>query len=119
MALGKESTVDKQERGIENSLLQVIFYLRDFDLASYTRVIDIGAIESRSFDTFASFTRSLLWMERFSERKVSTTHKLHHPPCCLGNFADYGRQVSEGDRDTRSQSQNEEGFLFYPFKGLP
>ena len=36
-------------------------------------------------------------------------HKLHHPPCCLGNFADYGRQVHEGDRDTRSQSQNEEG----------
>ena len=46
-------------------------------------------------------------------------HKLHHPPCCLGNFVDYGRQVHEGDRDTRSQSQNEEGFLFYPFKGLP
>ena len=46
-------------------------------------------------------------------------HKLNHPPCCLGNFADYGRQVHEGDRDTRSQSQNEEGFLFYPFKGLP
>ena len=38
------------------------------------RVIDIGAIESRSFDTFASFTHSLLWMERFSERKVSTIH---------------------------------------------
>ena len=36
-------------------------------------------------------------------------HKLHHPPCCLSNFADYGRQVHEGDRDIRSQPQNEEG----------
>ena len=36
-------------------------------------------------------------------------HKLHHPPCCLGNFADYGRQFHDGDRDTRSQSQNEDG----------
>ena len=36
-------------------------------------------------------------------------HKLHHPPCCLGNFADYGLQFHEGDRDTRSQSQNDEG----------
>ena len=60
VALGKESTVDKQERGVENCLLQVIFYLRDFNLASYARVIDIGAIESRSFDTFSSFTHSLL-----------------------------------------------------------
>ena len=34
-------------------------------------------------------------------------HKLHHP-CCLGNFADYGRQFYEDDRNTRSQSQNEE-----------
>ena len=74
MALGTESTVDKQERGVNKPLLQVIFYLRDFNLASYARVIDIGAIESRSCDTFASFTHSLLWMERFSERKVSTVH---------------------------------------------
>ena len=36
-------------------------------------------------------------------------HKLHHPPCCLGNFADWGRQFYEDDRDTWSQSQNEEG----------
>ena len=36
-------------------------------------------------------------------------HKLYHPPCCLGNFADYSREVHEGDRDTRSQSLNEEG----------
>ena len=36
-------------------------------------------------------------------------HKLHHPPCCLGNCADWGRQFYEDDRDTWSQSQNEEG----------
>ena len=35
-------------------------------------------------------------------------HKLYYPSCCLGNFAEYGRQVHEGDRDTRSQSENEE-----------
>ena len=52
--------IDKQERGVENCLLQVIFYLRDFHLVSYARVIDIGAIESRSFDTFASLTHGLL-----------------------------------------------------------
>ena len=74
MALGKESTVDKQERGVEDCLLQAIFYLRDFNLASYARVIDIGAIESRSFDTFASFTHSLFGMERFATRKVPTIH---------------------------------------------
>ena len=34
--------IDKQERGVENCLLQVIFYLRDFQLASYECVIDIG-----------------------------------------------------------------------------
>ena len=79
MALRKESTVDKKERGVENCLLQFIFCLRDFNLASYARVIDIGAIES-----------------------------LLHPSCCLGNFAEYGREVHEGDRDNRSQSQNEE-----------
>ena len=73
--LRKESTVDKKERGVENCLLQFIFCLRDFNLASYARVIDIGAIESRSLDAFASFThRFILWMERFSERKVSTIH---------------------------------------------
>ena len=43
-------------------------------------------------------------------------HKLHHPPCYLGDFADYGRQSHEDDRDTWSQSQNEEGPLVYPFK---
>ena len=36
-------------------------------------------------------------------------HKSHHPPRCLDNCADYGRQSHEDDRDTRSQSQNEEG----------
>ena len=36
-------------------------------------------------------------------------HKLHHPPCCIGNITDYGRQFHEGDRETRSQSQYEEG----------
>ena len=74
MALGKESTIDKQERGDENCLLQVIFYLCDFKLASYARVIDLGAIESRSFDTFAGFTHSLLRIQHFTERKVSTIH---------------------------------------------
>ena len=43
VALEKESTVDKQERGVENWLLQVISYLRDFHLASYVRAINIGA----------------------------------------------------------------------------
>ena len=43
VALEKESTIVKQERGVENCLLQVILYLRDFHLASYARVIDIGA----------------------------------------------------------------------------
>ena len=36
-------------------------------------------------------------------------HNSHHPPRCLDNCADYGRQFHEDDRDTRSQSQNEEG----------
>ena len=36
-------------------------------------------------------------------------HKSHHPLRCLDNCADYGRQSHEDDRDTRSQSQNEEG----------
>ena len=34
--------VDKQESGVENCLLEVIFYSRDFYLASYACVIDIG-----------------------------------------------------------------------------
>ena len=54
-------------------------------------------------------------MERFSERIVSIIlqmseiygldrvffHKLHHPPCCLGNFADYGRGVSKPKTEDR------------------
>ena len=44
-------------------------------------------------------------------------HKLHYPPCCLGNFADYGRQFHEGDRDTRSQSQSEEGPFLLSLQG--
>ena len=51
-----------------------LFFMRDFLLASYVRVIDIGVIESRSFDTFLSFKHSLLWIEGFSERKVYTIH---------------------------------------------
>ena len=31
-------------------------------------------------------------------------------------FADYGRQFHEDDRDTWSQSQSEEGPLVYPFE---
>ena len=38
----------KQERGAENCLLKVIFYLRDFNLASYARVIDSGTIDSHA-----------------------------------------------------------------------
>ena len=34
--------VDKQGSGVENCLLEVIFYSRDFHLASYACVIDIG-----------------------------------------------------------------------------
>ena len=37
VALGKESTVDKQERGVEICLLQVTFYLRDFHLRARDR----------------------------------------------------------------------------------
>ena len=44
-------------------------------------------------------------------------HELHHPPCCLSNFSDYGRQFHEGDRDTRSQSQNEEGPFLLSLQG--
>ena len=54
---------------------------------------------------------------KLSWPSLYTTHKLSHPPCCLGNFADYGRQVHEGDRDTRSQSQNEEGSPLLSFQG--
>ena len=43
-------------------------------------------------------------------------HKLQHPPRYSGNFADYGRQFDDDDRDTWSQSQNEEGPLVYPFE---
>ena len=110
--------VDKQKRGAENCLLQGLFYLRDFNLASYARVID---------------THSLLWMEGFPKGKFLQFmqmsqvyrldgvffHKLHHPPCCLGSFTDYGRQFHEDDRDTRSQSKNEEGLLVHLFKWLP
>ena len=38
-------------------------------------------------------------------------YQLRHPPSCLGNFVDYGRQFHEDDRDTQSQSQNEEGLF--------
>ena len=69
MALGKESKVDKQERGVEICLLQVIFYLRDFHLRARDRSVPLF-----SFDTFASFTHSLIRMEHFSGRKVSTIH---------------------------------------------
>ena len=44
-------------------------------------------------------------------------HELHYPSCCLGNFADYGRKFHEGDRDTRSQSQNEEGPFLLSLQG--
>ena len=43
-------------------------------------------------------------------------YKLHHPPRYSGNFADYSRQFHDDDRDTWSQSQNEEGPLVYPFE---
>ena len=71
MALGKESKVDKQERGVEICLLQVIFYLRDFHLRARDRSVLLF-----SFDTFASFTHSLIRMERFSRRKVFTIHAI-------------------------------------------
>ena len=44
-------------------------------------------------------------------------HKLHHPPCCLGNITDYSRQFHEGDRESRSQSRYEEGPSFLPLQG--
>ena len=34
--------VDKQGSGVENCLLEVIFYSRDFHLASYACVINMG-----------------------------------------------------------------------------
>ena len=58
VALGKESIIDKQERGVENYLLQVIFYLRDFHLASYASVIDIGVIDIVLTRHITSFTHS-------------------------------------------------------------
>ena len=36
-------------------------------------------------------------------------HKLYHPSCYLSNFVNWDRQFHEDDRDTWSQSQNEEG----------
>ena len=36
-------------------------------------------------------------------------HILHHPPCCLCNFTDWGRQFHEDERDIWS-------LLVYPFK---
>ena len=71
-ALGKESMIDKQERGVENCLLQVIFYLRDFHLASYACVIDIG--DNVLIGHIRKLTRCLIWMKRFSRRKVSIIH---------------------------------------------
>ena len=69
------STVDKQERGVESCLLQVIFYLRDFH-ASYTRVIDIGAIGIALIRHISSFMHSLhlFTLEHFSARKVFASH---------------------------------------------
>ena len=72
----------------------------------------------------------LFTLEHFSARKGFTSHanvqvlsinrvflyKLHHPPRYSGNLADYSRQFHDDDRDTWSQSQNEEGPLVYPFK---
>ena len=48
-------------------------------------------------------------------------HKSLHLPRCLDNFAEYDRQFHEDDRDTLSQSQNEEVLtrLFLGFKWLP
>ena len=64
--------VNKQERGVENCALQVIFYLRDFYLASYARVIDIGAVGIAPIRHIASFTHSLhlFTLEHFSARKI-------------------------------------------------
>ena len=66
------STVNKQERGVENCALQVIFYLCDFYLASYARVIDIGAVGIALIRHIASFTHSLhlFTLEHFSARKI-------------------------------------------------
>ena len=69
----KESTVDKQERGVENCLLQVI-YLRDFHLASYARMINICAIDIVLIRHITNFTHSLLWMDHFYARKFFKSH---------------------------------------------
>ena len=70
MALGKKSTVLKQERGAENCLLQVFFYLRDLNLASYARVIDSGAIDSHAHSTRSQVSRIV-----YSEWNVSSKRK--------------------------------------------
>ena len=47
--------VDKQERGVEICLLQVILHLRDFYLCARDRSVPLF-----SFDTFTSFPHSLI-----------------------------------------------------------
>ena len=62
--------VDTQDRGVGNCLLQFIFYLRDFHLASCAGTIDIGAIDSHAYTRFQ--TSRIIYSESFSERRVST-----------------------------------------------
>ena len=43
----------------------------------------------------------------------------HNSPRCLDNFADYGRQFHEDDRDTRPSLKTKKSFLVHPIKWLP
>ena len=89
--------LDAQERGVGNCLVQFIFNLRNFHLASCARVIDIGAIDSHAYSTRSQTSRIV-----YSEWKVSPKgnflqfvqisqvfsvsrvffHKLHHRSHC-------------------------------------
>ena len=64
--------VDKQESGVENCLLEVIFYSRDFYLASYACVIDIG--DNVLIRHIRKLKHCLIWVKRFSRRKISIIH---------------------------------------------
>ena len=88
-------------------------------------MIDIGAIDIALIRHITKFTHSLhlflhwnisprgrflqvIQMSQVSSINRVFFHKLHHPPYCFGNFADWGRQFYGDDRDIGSQSQNEE-----------
>ena len=114
--------IDKQERGVENCLLQVIF-LFAWLLFSIIRVRDryrwqcphsthsqVDALfnlnetflQKKNFNNSCKCPKFLAQIE-FSPINCTIRHVFRQ-------FADHGWQPFEDDRDTRSQSQNEKGF---------